>query len=436
VTCEKCKEYLSQIKEVRDELNSMRIINELLQKELSTHAAPHSTWENGLPNEHRTTIRMSYAEVAATGGKRNPALSSFTVKKKMTTSPARATHQTNMPNPFTARPNPNGIPTNEINARKNSEWTSSKSSRENHFNNSHEGNKIPTVINGRIMHVQSTKPAPTRRNAPRAPIHRNIRPTHKVKITGDSHLKGSAEKINQHLNTKFEVCSLIKPGACTNQIVHSQEIEFRALGKKDAIVINGGTNDIGNNSTGKKEAIVNMTQFLQRYSNTNIILINIPQRHDLHKASRINQEIQAHNTKLGKIASRFRHVTVINTDFNRNLFTNHGLHLNNAGKEGLAKLIATHIDEIIYQSNKPKPAIALNWGKESINETTSTNNNSNPIQNPNENDSPKATAATSVSPLQSQENQDNKTESEVTRKTSSRQKKVPVTRCKDFLWQM
>ena len=34
--CEKCSEYESQLKEARDELNSMRIINELLQKEWLT----------------------------------------------------------------------------------------------------------------------------------------------------------------------------------------------------------------------------------------------------------------------------------------------------------------------------------------------------------------------------------------------------------------
>jgi hypothetical protein len=58
-----------------------------------------------------------------------------------------------------------------------------------------------------------------------------------MKIIGDSHLKGSATRISQYLNTKFGVCSFIKPGACTNQIVHSQEMEFMSLGRKDAIVI-------------------------------------------------------------------------------------------------------------------------------------------------------------------------------------------------------
>jgi hypothetical protein len=184
VSCEKCKEYSFLLKEARDELYSMQIINELLQKELSTHVAPHYTVENELPNEHRSTIKKSYSEVVATGGKRNPAISSYTEKKKTTTSPARAAHQTNVPTPFTTGLNSNGILTDKKNARKNLDWTSSKSPRGKHFNIPHEGNKIPMVINGRIMHVQSMKPASTLMNFSRATTHRNNRPIYKVKITG------------------------------------------------------------------------------------------------------------------------------------------------------------------------------------------------------------------------------------------------------------
>jgi len=50
-----------------------------------------------------------------------------------------------------------------------------------------------------------------------------------------------------------------------------------SLGRKDAIVINGGTDDIGNNSTKRNETLVMMTQFMQKYSNTNIIFVNISQ---------------------------------------------------------------------------------------------------------------------------------------------------------------
>jgi len=72
-------------------------------------------------------------------------------------------------------------------------------------------------------------------------------------------------------------------------------MEFMSLGRKDAIVIKGGTNDIGNNSTKRNETLVMMTQFMQKYNNTNIIFVNIPQRHDFAKYSRTNLKIR-HST--------------------------------------------------------------------------------------------------------------------------------------------
>ena len=168
-----------------------------------------------------------------------------------------------------------------------------------------------------------------------------------MEIIGDSHLKGSALRISKYLNTKFEVCSFIRPGACANQTVHSQEMEFMSLGRKDAFVMNEGTNDTGNNGTKRNETSVMTTQFMQKYNNTNIIFVNIPQRHDLAKDSRTNVEIQAFKTKLSKTATLFSHVTLMEIDFNRKYFTKHGLHLNNAGKEWFAKLIVSQIDKLV-----------------------------------------------------------------------------------------
>ena len=55
-------------------------------------------------------------------------------------------------------------------------------------------------------------------------------------------------------------------------------------------------------------------------------------------------------------------------DSNRKYFTKHGLHLNNAGKEWLAKLIATQIDKLINNINNIEPVIALNWKEKTTNE--------------------------------------------------------------------
>ena len=103
-----------------------------------------------------------------------------------------------------------------------------------------------------------------------------------------------------------------------------------------------------------------MTQFMQQHNNTNIVLVNIPHRHALPKDSRTNLEIRAFNAKLSKTATLFSHVTLVEIDFNRKCYTKHGLHLNNAGKEWLAKLIASQTDKPVSDSNRTEPTIALN----------------------------------------------------------------------------
>jgi len=153
---------------------------------------------------------------------------------------------------------------------------------------------------------------------------------------------------------------------------------------------------------------------------------------DINKAfdcdSRTNLEIQAFNTKLSKIATLFSHVTLIKIDFNRKYFTKHGLHLNNAGKEWLAKLIASQIDKLVRDINKTQPIIALNWKEETTNVSINVTNNHKPNLMLNEDDFSNVL----VSPIQIHKNQYNKTDSELLCSTSSRQKKAPVTRSKDF----
>ena len=98
-------------------------------------------------------------------------------------------------------------------------------------------------------------------------------------------------KINQYLNTDFVVSSFIKPRANIKQIVHYQETEFnplnaelihichllallgsclilhiirirvKCLGRKDIIVVNGGTYDFDSNAEKRKSALVHMPQF-------------------------------------------------------------------------------------------------------------------------------------------------------------------------------
>jgi len=88
------------------------------------------------------------------------------------------------------------------------------------------GSKTPTIINGRVIRCKTKKPSWTKKNSSCVLSNKINKYEHKVKIIGDSHLKGSTARINQFLNTKFEVCNFIKPGVRANQLVHSQETKF------------------------------------------------------------------------------------------------------------------------------------------------------------------------------------------------------------------
>jgi hypothetical protein len=79
--------------------------------------------------------------------------------------------------------------------------------------------KIPTTINGSLLHGDYWKPTKKKMKETTSTTGTSI--SHKVKILGDSHLRGTASKLDQYLNTNFEVCNWIKPGAKTKEIVNT-----------------------------------------------------------------------------------------------------------------------------------------------------------------------------------------------------------------------
>jgi hypothetical protein len=108
--------------------------------------------------------------------------------------------------------------------------------------------KIPTIVGGRLTHSDNWKPTPTKKETAHVPGTCLNNKEHDVKIVGNSHLIGTATKIDQYLNTKFKVSSWIKPGVNTEELVDTLEKDLKCFGKKDVIVINGGANDIGSKS--------------------------------------------------------------------------------------------------------------------------------------------------------------------------------------------
>jgi hypothetical protein len=95
------------------------------------------------------------------------------------------------------------------------------------------------------------------------------------------------------------------------------------------------------------------------------------------------------------------------------------LHLNNAGKESLAKAIASQINKIINCSSNENPIISLQWREESNNESITENMAHSPSRKTAVDNSPKLEPPQ----IQTFENHQESSGSECTRRTSTRQKK-------------
>jgi hypothetical protein len=104
--------------------------------------------------------------------------------------------------------------------------------RENRPTRRYCGLKIPTIINGIINLPGGNMLSKTKTSVtPCKMLHSDK--IQQVRIIGDSHLKGSAINIKQHLNSQFDVSSIIKPGPKTNQLLDNQQGKLKSLGKKE-----------------------------------------------------------------------------------------------------------------------------------------------------------------------------------------------------------
>jgi lysophospholipase L1-like esterase len=93
--------------------------------------------------------------------------------------------------------------------------------------------------------------------------------------------------------------------------VNTLENDLKYLGTQDVIVVNGGSNDIGSKRNQTHKVLVHMAQFIQENIHSNIIIVNIPPRHDIGNNSITNLEIHATNMKLSKIAKAYNNVTIV-----------------------------------------------------------------------------------------------------------------------------
>jgi hypothetical protein len=149
---------------------------------------------------------------------------------------------------------------------------------------------------------------------------------------------------------------------------------------------------------------------------TNIIVVNVPYRYDTRKSSIVNEGIGRLNKKLNKLVTISPHARFLETDQDRKLFTNHGLHHNRLGKQLFFHQIAIMVYSLFEQRNTNP--ISLSWHNEDHTDFSIMLKNSEP----------NALKYQEHQSISNNNNWNNSSNGVTTRN------RLPVARSADFLW--
>ncbi|XP_068083989.1 uncharacterized protein [Anabrus simplex] len=165
----------------------------------------------------------------------------------------------------------------------------------------------------------------------------------KVVVYGDSHGRGIAVELGDML-PETEVVGFVKPGALFKEVLQSDMEEMGTLNENDYVVIIAGANDIARNEA--SNVISGVKKALCKLKTTNVILCNIPHRHDLIEWSCVNKLVDDTNRRLQKTVKCFQNTEIIDmSNMDRGYFTNHGMHLSRRGKKQQCNMIRKKIQQ-------------------------------------------------------------------------------------------
>jgi len=170
-------------------------------------------------------------------------------------------------------------------------------------------------------------------------------------------MRGCASELRKYLGPDYVVSGTIMPGSRLQNITTLARNEISGLSYNDALIIWAGSNDINININESMKGLKYWNDFVNQRKNINIRIRTAPQRHDLPITSYINKEVLIFNRKLRKFIKNKDNVGILEQETKRYDFTQHGLHLNNSGKDKVARLMAQNINQI-FEVTKKLPTIA------------------------------------------------------------------------------
>lgn len=162
----------------------------------------------------------------------------------------------------------------------------------------------------------------------------------KILLLSDSQGRNGANIIKSNLHGKVDVCSIIKPNACFEDVVSDINNLATNFTKKDCVIIMAGTNNVLKNQRVDHKVLHGVVNSLK---STNTILVSAPPMHETpniigNRASSFNKYLYSYVDENMDIS-----YVDMNNVVSRRDFTKHGLHLNMYGKHTFFKHIANTI---------------------------------------------------------------------------------------------
>jgi len=254
--CELCKSLKVQLSHILKELSSVRLIVDLLSKELNReqsesprNSTTNKQWNQVSYNQQKTPNRQKSLRTTDNIPPQHipESANRFEILANLTTD--LDNHKTKNKSVKEASEH-ESLQQRDFAQKENNRLRSRQVYRKD------LPKKIPTLINGTTATRVSTKY--TRHN-----LKKDTQTTvdHKIVILGDSHARGLSSNVKNNLDDNYSVCGLVKPGVNITTQISSMAADINLLTKSDSIIFWAGSNDVSKNNS--QEGLKHLVNFVQ-----------------------------------------------------------------------------------------------------------------------------------------------------------------------------
>ncbi|KAG8304424.1 hypothetical protein J6590_094112, partial [Homalodisca vitripennis] len=164
--------------------------------------------------------------------------------------------------------------------------------------------------------------------------HGNTTSRPKLIILADSHGKKLSTMVEQR--SSLNVCSYVRPGARFDQVVEDVGEITKGLTGSDYLLVMAGTNNV--EKSGVKQLMSDVHTLINNTKHTTLLLATLPMRHDRWELDENITKINAELESISEVHDGMVKLLPLHL-LPRHMFTVHGLHMNQRGKNRVAEMI-------------------------------------------------------------------------------------------------